>query len=324
LKNKTLFKLLMAIGSAIAAVLLFASAVRGKFGNWIVAFLRDTFHFYPEDANMVYQMIVRSNIDFIIFFAIVFLAAIISLVFIWRLRVQRVKAEKEAEQRKNELVAYLAHDIRTPLTSVIGYLNLLNEAQDLPEALRAKYLNITLDKAYRLEQLVDEFFEIARYNLHDIELSRQDIDLSYMLVQMADEFYPLLSSKGKRAAVHVPEDLTINGDPDKLARVFNNILKNAAAYSENNSVIDITAARSQDTVSVVFKNAGSIPQGKLDLIFNKFYRLDSARSSDTGGAGLGLAVAKEIVLRHGGRITASSSEGYTEFTVELPMIPSKR
>jgi two-component system sensor histidine kinase VanS len=95
-------------------------------------------------------------------------------------------------------------------------------------------------------------------------------------------------------------------------------LKNAAAYSESNSVIDITAAISQDTVSVVFKNAGSIPEGKLDLIFNKFYRLDSARSSDTGGAGLGLAVAQEIVQRHGGRITASSNGGYTKFTVELP------
>jgi two-component system sensor histidine kinase VanS len=234
---------------------------------------------------------------------------------------KRERDAKQAEQRKNDLVVYLAHDIKTPLTSVIGYLNLLAEAPDMPVEQRAKYVRVTLDKANRLEQLIDEFFEIARYKLQSITLTRRSIDLYYMLVQMADEFYPLLAPEGKQAIVRAPEDLTVSGDPDKLARVFNNILKNAAAYSRAGSVIDIWAGRSGDLVSVVFKNAGSIPRDKLSAIFEKFYRLDEARSSHTGGAGLGLAIAKEIITRHGGSIYAESDESHTTFTVELPAPP---
>lgn len=142
-----------------------------------------------------------------------------------------------------------------------------------------------------------------------------------MLVQMTDEFYPQLASNGKQAVIHASEDLTVSGDPDKLARVFNNILKNAAAYSEAGSVIDITAGLSGDMVSIVFKNAGSISKDKLAAIFEKFYRLDDARSSDTGGAGLGLAIAKEIIVQHGGQIYAESDDNCTTFTVELPALP---
>jgi two-component system sensor histidine kinase VanS len=234
---------------------------------------------------------------------------------------KRESDAKLAEQRKNDLVMYLAHDIKTPLTSVIGYLSLLDEAPDMPAEQKAKYVGVTLDKANRLEQLIDEFFEITRYNLQTITLSKTDIDLYYMLVQMADEFYPQLSANGNRAIVQASEDLTIYGDPDKLARVFNNILKNAVTYSPNDSVIDIGATLADHTVSVVFTNAGSIPKDELASIFDKFYRLDSARSSDTGGAGLGLAVAKEIVVAHGGRVYADSADNRISFTVELPAPP---
>jgi two-component system sensor histidine kinase VanS len=234
---------------------------------------------------------------------------------------KREQDAKLAEQRKNDVVMYLAHDIKTPLTSVIGYLSLLDEAPDMPVEQKAKYVHITLDKAYRLELLIDEFFEITRYNLQTITLTKKHIDLYYMLVQMTDEFYPQLASNGKQAVIHASEDLTVSGDPDKLARVFNNILKNAAAYSEDDSVIDITAGLSGDVVSIVFKNAGSIPKDKLAAIFEKFYRLDDARSSDTGGAGLGLAIAKEIIVQHGGQIYAESNDNYTTFTVELPALP---
>lgn len=226
---------------------------------------------------------------------------------------------KLAEQRKNEVVMYLAHDIKTPLTSVIGYLILLDEAPDMPREQKAKYVHITLDKAYRLEQLIDEFFEITRYNLQTITLTKKHIDLYYMLVQMTDEFYPQLAAKGKRVVLHVSEDLTVFGDADKLARVFNNILKNATAYSKDDSVIDITANLSEDVVSIVFENDGNIPKDKLATIFEKFYRLDDARSSDTGGAGLGLAIAKEIIVQHGGQIYAESNDNSTIFTVELPV-----
>ncbi len=234
---------------------------------------------------------------------------------------KREQDAKLAEQRKNDVVMYLAHDIKTPLTSIIGYLSLLDETPDMPIEQKAKYVHITLDKAYRLEQLIDEFFEITRYNLQTITLTKRHIDLYYMLVQLADEFYPQLAANGKQAVIHAPEDLTVFGDPDKLARVFNNILKNAVAYSEENSVIDITAGLSENMVSIVFKNAGSIPKDKLAAIFEKFYRLDNARSSDTGGTGLGLAIAKEIIIQHGGQIHAESNDHYTTFTVELPVLP---
>jgi len=232
---------------------------------------------------------------------------------------KRAKDAQEAEQRKNDLVVYLAHDVRTPLTSVIGYLSLLNEAGDMPAEQRAKYLNITLDKAFRLEQLVNEFFEITRFNLQSIVLEKEEINLSIMLAQLADEFYPLLAPHGKLAVVNAPNSLVICGDAGKLARVFNNILKNAAAYSDENSTIDIEAKEHEGVTSIAITNRGKpIPQNNLQHIFEKFYRLDSARSTDTGGAGLGLAIAQEIVMAHGGEITVESGAQGTTFTVKLP------
>ena len=236
---------------------------------------------------------------------------------------KRERDAREAEQRKNDLVVYLAHDIRTPLTSVIGYLELLKEASDLPVEQRAKYLSITLDKAYRLEQLINEFFEITRFNLQSIPLNRENIRLSYMLLQMAEEFYPILTPGGKSVRLDVPEDLSLYGDPDKLARVFNNILKNAAAYSYPDTVIEIRARQERNAVRITFTNQGpQIPEAQLNAIFEKFYRLDSARSSSTGGAGLGLAIAKEIVTAHKGTISASSGPEGTVFTIELPESPA--
>ena len=226
---------------------------------------------------------------------------------------------REAEQRKNDLVVNLAHDIRTPLSSVIGYLSLLSEAPDMPAEQRAKYTGITLEKAYRLEQLINEFFEITRFNLSSIVLNKGKINLSFMLRQIADEFYPMLAPEGKQAAVHAPDDLVLWGDADKLSRVFNNILKNAIAYSYNDSVIDITAFEEAQSTVILFTNTGDpIPPQKLETIFERFFRLDTARSSQTGGAGLGLAIAKEIIAAHRGTITAQSDENETTFTVSLP------
>ncbi|MCI9175001.1 MAG: HAMP domain-containing histidine kinase [Lachnospiraceae bacterium] len=231
-----------------------------------------------------------------------------------------------AEERKNNLVMYLAHDIRTPLTSVIGYLSLLEEAPDMPMEQKAKYVHITLEKAGRLEQLINEFFEITRYNIQEIVLEKEEIDLYYMLLQMVEEFYPLLEEKGNQALLHSDENVTVYGDPVKLARVFHNILKNAIAYSYRNTRIDIFVeeAREETELSpnkiiITFQNQGkTIPKEKLESVFDKFYRMDEARNSNTGGAGLGLAIAKEIVTRHGGRIFAESEKEQVTFRVELP------
>lgn len=230
------------------------------------------------------------------------------------------KAALDAEQRKNDMVVYLAHDIKTPLTSIIGYLSLLDEAPDMPSEQRSKYVGITLEKAYRLEQLINEFFEITRFNLQTIVLNKEKINLLFMLQQMADEFYPILAPQGKQVSVHVPDGLTLWGDADKLARVFNNILKNAIAYSYENSVIDISAQQEDKYIVISFTNKGNpIPKAKLDTIFEKFYRLDSARSTNTGGAGLGLAIAKEIVNAHDGTISVETNTENTIFTVKLPV-----
>ena len=234
---------------------------------------------------------------------------------------KKKKAALDAEQRKNDLVVYLAHDIKTPLTSVIGYLSLLDEAPDMPPEQKAKYVDITLEKAYRLEQLINEFFEITRFNLQTIVLNKEKINLLFMLQQMADEFYPMLTPQGKQVSVNVPDNLALWGDADKLARVFNNILKNALAYSYENSVIDISAQQHDKNIIITFTNHGNpIPQKKLANIFEKFYRLDTARSTNTGGAGLGLAIAKEIVTAHDGTITVESSTENTIFIVKLPLL----
>lgn len=232
------------------------------------------------------------------------------------------QARKEAEGKKNELVMYLAHDIRTPLTSVIGYLSLLNEAPDMPVEQKAKYTGIALKKALRLEKLIHEFFEITRYNTQQIQLAKTKVDLYYMLVQLVDEFYPLLAAKGNSAVLRAAEALTVFADSEKLARVFANILKNAAAYSYPDTEITITAIEQEDTLTVTFTNQGpTIPAEQLPAIFDKFNRLDGARKSDTGGAGLGLSIADEIVRLHGGEISVHSERDTIAFTVSLPVIP---
>jgi two-component system sensor histidine kinase VanS len=235
--------------------------------------------------------------------------------------IKNERAARDELQRKNDLIVYLAHDIKTPLTSVIGYLSLLDEAPDMPSKQKAKYVGITLEKAYRLDQLIDEFFEITRFNLQHIEINIARINLGLMLRQMADEFYPMLAPQNKTAAVFAPDDLIVWGDADKLSRVFNNILKNAIAYSYNNTPITITATHQDANTTIVFANQGDpIPAEKLERIFEKFFRLDTARSSHTGGAGLGLAIAKEIVEAHGGKVSATSDANQTIFTVVLPHV----
>ena len=229
---------------------------------------------------------------------------------------------REEAARKNDLITYLAHDLKTPLTSVIGYLSLLNEAPDMPLEQRAKYTNIAFEKAQRLEYLINEFFDITRYNLQQVHVDIAPIDLTYMLVQMTDEFYPLARKHGNTITLDSDDILTIRGDANKLARVFNNILKNAIAYSDPDTEINVTAHQQGAQVILRFTNSGpTIPPEKLDQLFEKFFRLDESRSSKTGGAGLGLAIAREIVELHQGTIRAESKDHKTAFIVTLPVDP---
>ncbi|MGI6767340.1 MAG: sensor histidine kinase [Lentihominibacter sp.] len=172
----------------------------------------------------------------------------------------------QAEEKKKELVMYLAHDIRTPLTTVIGYLNLLSETPEMPEEQRKKYIGIVLNKSERLDMLI------------------------------------------------------ISADADKIARVFGNLLKNAAAYSDKGSEITIVAKREHNLAVVSFQNKGdTIPQEELQTMFDKFNRLDQARTSSTGGTGLGLSIAKEIIELHDGEITTKSEDRTITIIVSLPL-----
>lgn len=231
----------------------------------------------------------------------------------------------EGEKRKNDLVLFLAHDLKTPLTSIVAYLSMLEGHPDMPEEERKKYIRIAFEKSIRLGELINEFFDITRYNLQNIELEPVEINLSMMLEQLADELYGVLQEKRLSCEVNVEENLAVYGDPDKLARVFDNILRNAIAYCYEDTKIVIGAQTVKDNIEITFMNQGDkIPGDMLQTIFEKFYRVDNARSSGTGGAGLGLAIAKEIVEMHGGRIRAKSDDNRTQFIVTLPSRDEKK
>ena len=229
------------------------------------------------------------------------------------------RAARAAEQRKNDLVVYLAHDLKTPLTSVIGYLTLLRDEPQLSPELRARYTHIALEKAERLEDLINEFFDITRFNLTHLELEKQPTDLTRMLQQVVSEFQPMLAEADLTCRLDLPERLLCPCDGEKLSRVFDNLLRNASYYSLPGTEVRIAGGSDGETITLTFTNAGkTIPQEKLDRIFEQFFRLDSSRATRTGGAGLGLAIAKEIVELHGGTIRAESAHDTVTFTVCLP------
>lgn len=226
---------------------------------------------------------------------------------------------REAEKRKNDLIVYLAHDLKTPLTSVIGYLTLLNDEPEISPETRARYTGIALDKAERLEQLINEFFDITRFSLTTLTLEPERINFSLMLEQTVSEFYPVFAEKNLTCKAEIQPDTELLCDPDKLERVFDNLFRNAVNYSYPNSEIKLSMTADNGEVTVVVSNRGkTVPKEKLDRIFEQFFRLDSSRSSGTGGAGLGLAISKEIVDLHGGKIFAESENESIIFTVVLP------
>lgn len=251
------------------------------------------------------------------------------------------RVAQRAEERKNELVAYLAHDIRTPLTSIIGYLSMLDESPDLPEDARRRFTHTAFAKAESLEGLINEFFEITRYNLQKIPIERSWVSAHIMLQQLADEFLPQAAERGVAIRVSTPEDAMLFVDAAKLARALENVLRNAIAYAYTDTEVDVTASPVEDAGAnipgeshaptaeehadtdahgwkiTVTDTGREISEAHLESIFEKFYREDAARSTD-GGAGLGLAIAKEIVAAHGGTIAAASAAGKTTFTITLP------
>lgn len=235
--------------------------------------------------------------------------------------VHNARAAKEAEQRKNDLIVYLAHDLKTPLTSVIGYLTLLRDERQISPELQERYLGVALSKAQRLEELINEFFDITRFNLSRLILEPSRVNLSRMLEQIVYEFRPILAEKGLACRLVSDRDVEVECDVNKLERVIDNLIRNAVSYSYENSEIDVILKQYEDCVSLQVSNRGNtIPKEKLEHIFEQFYRVDASRGSRTGGAGLGLAIAREIVELHHGRIEAQSSNQTIVLTVTLPLV----
>lgn len=294
---------------------------------WVVCILYLTYKLLKKVVNYVYELqaatgkLFDKSVDYIE------LSPELSEIAI---NINRLKQEtennarlaQENEQRKNDLIMYLAHDLKTPLSSVIGYLTLLHDdEQQISQELREKYLSISLDKAERLEDLINEFFEITRFNLSNITLEYSRVNLTRMLEQLTYEFKPMFLEKNLKCELEIAPDTMIKCDVNKMQRVFDNLLRNAVNYSFDDSTIHITVKQNGENLCIQFTNCGNtIPKEKLVRIFEQFYRLDVARSSRSGGAGLGLAVAKEIVELHNGTITAKSENEQIEFTVTLPLL----
>lgn len=233
---------------------------------------------------------------------------------------RRMAAAELEQTRKKDLVAFLAHDLKTPLTSVVGYLTILDTRDDLAEEERKKFTQVALDKAKRLEELLGEFFDISRMDLRQGTTSEDTVQLTLLLEQICDEFYPIFAQNGLLFHPSIAPDLTTSGDADRLARVLDNVLRNAVNYSRPGGNVRLSAQKQGKWAKIDISNEGlGIPEGELSNIFNQFYRLDAARSSRTGGAGLGLAIAKEIVEDHGGTIAAESTGETTIFHILLPI-----
>lgn len=227
--------------------------------------------------------------------------------------------ERNAERQKNELITNVAHDLRTPLTTIVGYLELIKDDTDLPKDDVHKYAGIAYEKSIRLQEMMDDLFEFTKLDNADIKLNKSMINLSGLIMQMTDEFYPSFKDCNITPIVDLPEDnVYVQGDGQLLARVFDNLISNALKYGYHNTDLKIEVIGDEKYATVKVINHGdTISDEDIPLLFNKFYRTDSSRNSKTGGTGLGLAITKNIVDRHHGTISVESEDQITTFIVKF-------
>ena len=230
-----------------------------------------------------------------------------------------IDRERESERSKNELITNIAHDLRTPLTSIKGYLELLSLKKDLPEDTRNQYISIACTKTKSLEKLIEDLFGFTKLNYGKIAMKIDKVDIIKLLSQLMDEFYPNFMEKELQYDLtsNVPA-CTITADGTLLARLFDNLINNAIKYGADGKRIDVKVHAYETEVEVQVINYGRIiPAQELPYIFDKFYRVEQSRSKSTGGTGLGLAIAKNIAEMHGGRIRVESDLHGTRFIVTL-------
>ena len=232
---------------------------------------------------------------------------------------QLMDKERESERTKNELITNVAHDLRTPLTSIIGYLELLSGPVKLNEEMQKKYLDITYKKSKRLQKLIEDLFGFTKLTYGKISMKVSKVDIVKLLSQMLEEFYPNFMEKN--LAYELQSNVTakvITADGNLLARLFDNLINNAIKYGSEGKKIIVKVDATDTVVTVSVTNFGYvIPKEELPLLFEKFYRVEQSRSVNTGGTGLGLAIAKNIVDMHGGTIGVTSDLNGTVFTVKL-------
>lgn len=227
--------------------------------------------------------------------------------------------ERNAERQKNELITNVAHDLRTPLTTIVGYLELIKDDTALSKEDVHKYSGIAYEKSIRLQEMMDDLFEFTKLDNADIKLNKSMINLSGLIMQMTDEFYPSFKDCNITPIVDLPEEnIYVQGDGQLLARVFDNLISNALKYGYHNTDLKIEVSGDEKYAIVKVINHGdTIASEDIPLLFNKFYRTDSSRNSKTGGTGLGLAITKNIVNLHHGDISVTSDDQITTFIVKF-------
>lgn len=228
-----------------------------------------------------------------------------------------IEKERESERTKNELITNVAHDLRTPLTSIIGYLELLSKGIPIPQEMQQKYIEIVYTKAKRLEKLIEDLFGFTKVG--KVSMNVGNVDIVKLLGQILEEFYPSFADNDLvyELVSNVPAK-TITADGNLLARLFDNLINNAIKYGAEGKKVLVKILAEEEIVTISVTNFGYvIPADELPLIFNKFYRVEQSRSTSTGGTGLGLAIAKNIVDMHGGTIAVTSDLNGTVFTVKL-------
>lgn len=233
-----------------------------------------------------------------------------------------LEEERRAEQTKNELITNVSHDLRTPLTSIIGYLELVDKDRYRDEVEMRYYAQIAYEKSLRLKTLINDLFEYTRLRHDAVPLQRMPLNLVEMLGQLLAQYRLSLQEAGMEGQLHAGLTyLPILGDPSKLVRVFENLFSNAMSYGKEGKRLDIFVRQEGEQAVVEVVNYGE-PISTLDLphVFDRFYRVEKSRSEQTGGSGLGLAIAKGIIERHGGSIAAASDSTRTSFMIRLPVL----
>ena len=235
--------------------------------------------------------------------------------------VQSMDDERKIEKSKDELITNVSHDLRTPLTSIIGYLGLIEDKQYQNEEDIPKYTHVAYEKAKQMKNLVEDLFEYTKVQQHGAPVNIMRVDLDQLLEQLTASFALEAERRGIEISSQVvPTPLMIEADPEKLGRVFNNLVANAFKYGNGASYIRITAHQKQDKVVVKVANDGTpIPEKAQSHLFERFYRAEASRSRATGGTGLGLAIVKSIVDLHHGQVTVTSDADETAFIVTLPL-----